>query len=143
MTGNELFKAVSNGNIVTCKTVKGIFEDFDFGDEGMIVDVSLLRIKDDMFEVKLDGTKYVDHNHTNAQANWFDSDHQPTLKYFETNGFTGNESETLYCSEDELECGLDLLTEDSLMSEYLNSEAGVTYVAWLENRVTELEKRLI
>lgn len=140
MTGNELFKALYGGNTITCKTVKGIFEDFDFGDEGMIVDVHLIRIKDDMFEVELDGTKYVDHNHDNAQANWYDSDHQPTLKYFETNGFTGNEKETLYCSEDELECGLEIVVDDSLMSEYLQLESDYSYLIWLENMVAALRE---
>ena len=140
MTGNELFKAVSNGNIVTCKTASGIFEDFDFGDPGMLVDVSLLRIKDDMFEVQLDGTKHVDHNHETAQANWYDSNHQPTLKYFETNGYTGTEKETLYCSEDELECGLEVIVDDSLMSEYLQLESDYSYLVWLEKMVDALRE---
>ena len=140
MTGNELFKALYGGNTVTCKTVKGIFEDFDFGDEGMIVDVHLIRIKNDLFEVQLDGNKYVDHNHNIAPANWYDSNHQPTLKYFETNGYTGKEVETLYCSEDEFECGLEIVVDDSLMSEYLQLESDYSYLIWLENMVAALRE---
>lgn len=138
MTGNELHSLLEGDNKVLCKTKEGIYEDGIFGDKGMIVEVSFARDDGECYEVVLDGTKYIDHNHSAALPNWYDSDHNPTLKYFEVYTET-KEISSLYLDYGDDDIGLELVESNSLSDEYLKNRVdGETYVSWMEKLVNEL-----
>ncbi len=140
MTGKELYKLVENGEKIVCKTNKEIFEECLFGDAGCIVEVYLTRdsLDDDCFRVILDGSKYIDHNHSVAKPDWYDDNHCATLKYFETKHYKGNEVDDLFVDiSDRWDCGLDLYFESPLKKEYYENTEGLSYVEWLEKQIND------
>ena len=90
---------------------------------------------------KCDMSEFMDLNKQIAKPDWYDENNNPTLTWFESSFYPNDNIFDMCVGINDEDCLLDIISENnSYYYEYLNSKSEISYVVWLENKLTELIK---
>jgi hypothetical protein len=136
VNSNELFELVKDGKHPVIKFTKDVYkyveESVDPHMMGKIVGVT--QEYEDSYRFLVDLKGFEDHNKSVACRDWRDGHGEPKLTWFETTCYPKDGVEAVYLPIN-IEVPLEIIQDNSLLSEYLSSKSHTTYVEWLEEQV--------
>ena len=138
----DLITLLQAGKEVDVEFVKGV-EDLEcYPEPGMRATITgVIPKHDDVLELRVSYLKYDDFNIRFESSNYYDGDHQPVLTAREAGYYSLKES--LYVmADDDVSKFMTFLNHNELFETWNASLKEVSYVAWLENRVRQLEEHI-
>ena len=143
MKNQELFNLVQQGNRPLVRVINAKHIEESIWDNGMIGKVELAFLQEEgtpdehiIFHIK--ESPFREMNDPYMLKNYYDKHGNPTLNYIEANFAPKNGVELTFCMGDDET--FELLKKEELVYEYLKEETEITYVEWLENKVSKLMK---
>lgn len=144
MKSNELFQLVRDGKHPIVKFTKDIYEYVEESVDphmmGKIVQAT--QEYEDSYRFLLDLNGFEEHNKSVASRDWRDSSGEPKLTWFETSFYPKDGIEAVYLPIN-IELPLEIIEDNSLLSEYLSSQSTFSYVEWLEEQIKILRSEKI
>ncbi|MCA1066026.1 hypothetical protein QTG56_25955 (plasmid) [Rossellomorea sp. AcN35-11] len=140
MKSEELCKIVKSGKKPIIRFTEliyeyGIDESVDPGMIGKVIGVT--QEYDDSFRFLVDLNDFVEQNKSVASTNWYDSNGDPRLTWFDTDRYPKDGIEAVYFPV-EREVPVEFIEDTSLMNEYLATDQRCGYINWLEKEVIKL-----
>lgn len=87
----------------------------------------------------VDLNDFEEHNRSVALPNWYDSDSNPRLTWFESGMYPRNGIVKLYLYSNE-DLPFDIVEQNGLTKEYLDTKSSKSYVEWLEHQIIKLRE---
>ena len=142
MKMRDLITMLQSGKEVDVEFVKGV-EDLEcYPETGMRATITgVIPKHDDVLELRVSYLKYDDFNIKFESSNYYDSNQQPVLTAREAGYYSLKES-IFVMADDDVEKYMTLLTPNEMFDTWNASLKEVSYVAWLENRVRQLEEHI-
>lgn len=149
MKTKELVELVKEGArpIIKINDANGVLEGPDHGMYGRIVGVG----DEDIWERGIstmpfivDFLEFTEQNKSFAVHNWYDKNGHPTLTWMEMDRYEKDAKNhviyEMYTDNSEYSdvSHLEIVSDNKWMNEYLDSKSEMSYVVWLENKLTEI-----
>ena len=139
MKSNEFFQLVRSGKQPIVRFLDNIYHHAEESVDPRMVGkvIGATQEYEDSYRFLIDLSGYEEYNKSVACRNWNDSNGEPKLTWFETSFYPKDGIEPVYLRLD-IEIPMEIVEENSLLSEYVVSQSTLGYVEWLEEQINRL-----